>query len=135
MHGNISSQERDVSQARAAPRSGKSFANETAEQRCQHREIAWRYRQRKRRHHPKIYVRIRELERTFLDFYGPRLPDDDAGLDSIYVMANHLAHLTKPGSADQGMGAALGTMARNEPDRRACRHGAAATHEMERRRA
>jgi hypothetical protein len=97
MHGTISNQARDAAQARALPRSEKFFANETAEQRCKHHEIDWRYRQqRKRRHHPKVYVRIRELERAFADRYGPELPDDDAGRDDIFVMANHLAHLNAP---------------------------------------
>jgi hypothetical protein len=100
MHGQINSQRRAVSQARELPPFEKSFANETPEQRVWHREVAWRDRQRKRRRNrrsnPKTYVRIRELERLFADRYGPTLPNDDAGLDDIFVMANHLAHLDAP---------------------------------------
>jgi hypothetical protein len=98
MHGQINSQRRAVSQARTLPSFEKSFANETAAQRLRHREIAWRDRQRKQRRspRPKIFIRIRELERIFADRYGAVLPNDDAGLDDIFVMANHLAHLNKP---------------------------------------
>ena len=96
MHGQIS-QPRTVAQARTFS-IGKSFADETPEQRLRHREIAWRDRQRKRRRcpRPKIFIRIRELERVFADRYGPVLPNDDAGLDDIFVMVNHLAHLNEP---------------------------------------
>jgi hypothetical protein len=100
MHGYFSNQERAASQARALPPFEKSFANETAEQRLRHREIAWRDRQRKRRRgprsNPKTYIRIRELECIFADRYGAVLPNDDAGHDDIFVMANHLAHLDAP---------------------------------------
>ena len=100
MHGYFSNQARAVSQARALPSLEKSFADETPGQRLRHREIAWRDRQRKRRRSPRgnptTYIRIRELERIFVDRYGSTLPNDDAGLDDIFVMANHLAHLDEP---------------------------------------
>lgn len=101
MHGRIGNRERAVSQARELPPFKNSFAKETPGQRLQHREVAWRDRQRKRRRNPrgnlKTHLRIRELERIFADRYGTRLlPNDDAGLDDIFVMANHLAHLDAP---------------------------------------
>jgi hypothetical protein len=77
-----------------------SFRNETPEQRFDHRIIAHKYRvagdRRSRRADPKTYIRIRELERLFFDRYGAMLPNDDAGLDDIFVMANHLAQLAEP---------------------------------------
>jgi hypothetical protein len=83
-----------------APSSEKSFADETSEQRLRHREIAWRERQRNRRRNrrinPKAFIRIRELELFFADRYGAVLPNDDAGIDDIFVIANHLAHLDAP---------------------------------------
>jgi hypothetical protein len=90
MHGQINNQRRTVSQA--------SFADETPAQRLLHREVAWRDRQRKlkRSPRPKLFFRIRDLERFFADRYGPVLPNDDAGRDDIFVFANHLAHLNKP---------------------------------------
>jgi hypothetical protein len=66
------------------------FANETPKQQAQHREIARRHR--RRRGSLKTNVRVRQLERVFVDRYGPVLPDDDAGRDDVYVIANHLAH-------------------------------------------
>ena len=100
MHGYFNSQDRTASQARALPPFEKSFANETAEQRFDHRIIALKHRLalrwRRKRHDPKTYIRIRELECFFADRYGAVLPDDDAGIDDIFVMANHLAHLDAP---------------------------------------
>jgi hypothetical protein len=76
------------------------FRNETPGQRFDHRIIAHKYRvagdRRSRRADPKTYIRIRELERLFFDRYGAMLPNDDAGLDDIFVMANHLAQLAEP---------------------------------------
>jgi hypothetical protein len=72
-----------------------SFATETPVQQARHREIARRYR-RRRRGGPKKNVRICELQRVFADRHGPVLPGDDAGLDAVFVMANHLAHLDAP---------------------------------------
>jgi hypothetical protein len=102
MHGSIRSLvERDRQAARApSPINFKSslekYADETPKQRADHREIDRRYRKKKRRG-PKTYRRICELEIVFVDQYGAVLPDDDAGTDSVFVMANHLAHLDKPG--------------------------------------
>jgi hypothetical protein len=45
---------------------------------------------------PKKNVRIRELERVIADRYGAALSDDDAGMDDLFIMANHLAHLDAP---------------------------------------
>ena len=76
------------------------FRNETPEQRFDHRIIAVKHRlarkRRRKRADPKTHVRIRELERLFADRYGTMLPNDDAGLDDIFVIANHLAHLAEP---------------------------------------
>jgi hypothetical protein len=71
------------------------FANETSTQRAKHREIAHRYRQRKRLH-PKTNVRIAELGRFLVDRYGPELPNDDAGAEDALLMLHHLAHRANP---------------------------------------
>jgi hypothetical protein len=92
----------DKARARTGSANGAEafFRNETPEQRFDHRIIAHKYRvagdRRRKRADPKTYIRIRELERLFFDRYGAMLPNDDAGLDDIFVMANHLAHLDEP---------------------------------------
>ena len=65
-----------------------------------HNEIAVRYawhsRQRKfDRGSPKLIARIRmrEIERLIADRYNGALPDDDAGLDDLELVAHHIAHL------------------------------------------
>ncbi|MFK4727124.1 hypothetical protein ABIE89_008224 [Bradyrhizobium niftali] len=73
-----------------------NFADETPAQQAAHREIAWRYHQPKRRWSPKMFVRIRELERVFRDRYGEQLPDNAAGRDYVFLIANHLAHRDDP---------------------------------------
>jgi hypothetical protein len=72
----------------------EKFASETPAQRLQHREIAWRDRQRKR-HSPKfINLRKKELELIFAKQYrGWQLPDDDAGRADLRIMMDHLAQL------------------------------------------
>ena len=72
----------------------QKFASETPKQQAQHREIARRYRRRKRRS-PKANVRVRELERIAADRYGAGavLPNDEFGFDFMFIVANHLAHL------------------------------------------
>jgi hypothetical protein len=74
----------------------EKYPDDTPAQREQRRRIRWRYRQRKKKHSAKTYCRISQLEKFFADQYGAVLPDDDAGLDDIFVMANHLAHLDAP---------------------------------------
>ena len=76
----------------------EKYSNETPKKQALHHEVALeeKRKRRKRQASPKTYVRIRELERVFRDQYGAILPDDDAGLDNIIVMANHLAHLDRP---------------------------------------
>ena len=71
-----------------------------------HNEIAIRYawhgRQQKfGRGSPKLIARIRmrEIERLFVDRCGGALPDDDAGLDDLELAAHHVAHLD--GNAEQ----------------------------------
>ena len=76
--------------------SAKKYANETPKQQADHHEVAKKYA-RKRKHSAKTYRRICELEVVFADHYGAVLPDDDAGLDDVLVMAHHLAHLDEPG--------------------------------------
>lgn len=38
-----------------------------------------------------LAIRVAELERILTDRYGPTLPDDDAGAEDAFLMANHLA--------------------------------------------
>jgi hypothetical protein len=93
MHGNFNKP------AKAGPQDPlERFSDETERQRALHREIALEHgRRRWKRGSPKSNVRIRELERVFVDRYGGAvLPDDDSGRDDIFVMANHLAHLDTP---------------------------------------
>src|SRR5262245_23437773 len=52
---------------------------------------AARKRQRRGGATPMAAIRAAELDRAFVDQYGETLPDDDAGADSAFVMANHLA--------------------------------------------
>jgi hypothetical protein len=93
MHGSFS--KRVDACLQAAP--SIKFSDETPAQRAKHREIAQEYeRKRRKQRGPKTYRRICELEIIFVDRYGAVLPDDDAGLDDIFVMANHLAHLDAP---------------------------------------
>jgi hypothetical protein len=74
------------------------YLDETPKKQALHHEIDLdaKRKRRKRGANAKNYVRPRELERVFRDRYGAILPDDDAGLDDIFVMANHLAHLDRP---------------------------------------
>jgi hypothetical protein len=77
--------------------SAEKFSGETPAQQARHREIAIEQRRRQRKpSSPKKNVRICDLERIYADRYGPVLPDDDAGRDDLFVMANHLAHLDAP---------------------------------------
>lgn len=58
-----------------------------------HNEIARRHSSRKgERKFSFAAKRIAELKRLFAARYGSELPDDDAGRDDAFVMANHLAH-------------------------------------------
>src|SRR5882672_2143717 len=69
------------------------YAHESPKQKAQHHEIEVRYRSRKgNRCAPKTNCRVKDLERVFARQYGRLLPDDDAGRDCVYIMANHLAH-------------------------------------------
>jgi hypothetical protein len=96
MHDTTNMRDDSVSQGPFPP-SRSNYSNETAEQQAQHREIALEHaRRRRKRGSPKKNVRIRELERVFADRYGAVLPDDDSGLDDIFTMAHHLAHLDAP---------------------------------------
>jgi hypothetical protein len=72
--------------------------DETPKKQALHHEIDLdaKRKRRKRGANAKNYVRPRELERVFRDRYGATLPHDDAGIDDLFVMANHLAHLDKP---------------------------------------
>jgi hypothetical protein len=79
--------------AEEGPMSVLQFINETPAQRAKHREIEIRYRRKGCRRHPKANFRVKDLERVFAHQYGRQLPDDDAGHDCIFIMANHLAHL------------------------------------------
>jgi hypothetical protein len=75
----------------------EKFADETPEQKAQHREIALTYRRRKRGGRPPIVgFRIRDLETFFSDRYGATMPDDDSGLDDFIVLAHHVAQLGDP---------------------------------------
>lgn len=63
-----------------------------------HAEIARRYarrdgRRRERRPFSMAALRIAEINRLYLDQYGPGLPDDDAGRDNAMVAVHHLAKL------------------------------------------
>jgi len=72
----------------------QKFAGETPAQRWDHREIAWRYGQDKRRDAKFLNFRKCELERLFSMRYGMwQLPDDDAGRGDLCLMADHLAQL------------------------------------------
>jgi len=84
--------------AKAWPQeASRHFSDETPKQQALHREIALEHeRKRRKRNIPKNNVRITELERVFRDRYGVNPPDDDAGRDDLFVMANHLAHLDEP---------------------------------------
>ena len=85
--------------AKASPQGAcDKFSDETPKQQALHHEIALETNRkwRKRRTGLKTYVRPRELERVFRDRYGAILPDDDAGRDDLFVMANHLAHFDAP---------------------------------------
>lgn len=42
-------------------------------------------------HRFKPWLRVMDLEFVFADRYGPTLPDDDAGWEDFYIIANHLA--------------------------------------------
>jgi hypothetical protein len=57
------------------------------------RRYAWDDRHRKSQRRPRLIpnLRLRELERFYLHIYGPTLPDDDAGRDDLFVVAQHLA--------------------------------------------
>ncbi|MCW2200440.1 hypothetical protein M2227_002530 [Bradyrhizobium elkanii] len=58
-----------------------------------HNEIARRHSNRRgERQFSFATKRIAELKRLFAARYGSQLPDDDAGRDDAFVMANHLAH-------------------------------------------
>jgi hypothetical protein len=81
---------------RGDERPQKKFADETPAQQARHAEIARRYQQPKRRGSPKMFVRIKELERVFIDLHGMQLPDNSAGRDCVFLMANHLAHRDEP---------------------------------------
>jgi hypothetical protein len=74
------------------------YLDETPKKQALHHEIDLdaKRKRRKRGANAKNYVRPRELERVFRDRYGATLPHDDAGIDDLFVMANHLAHLDKP---------------------------------------
>jgi hypothetical protein len=79
----------------SAPPASTPFENETPAQRVDHREIAWRDRQRKQRQPSPLMVNLRkaEMQRIFRDRWGRTLPDDDAGRSDLRLMADHLAQL------------------------------------------
>jgi hypothetical protein len=67
---------------------------------ARHREIARRYKAKSRERPVSMAaLRIAELRRLFKARYGDTLPDDDAGRDEVFVMANHLAR--RPGDQRQ----------------------------------
>ena len=71
-----------------------NFSGETSAQRFAHREIAHRYRQRKKPSALVINLRKKELEMAFNQQYGGwQLPDDDAGRIDLRIMLDHLAQL------------------------------------------
>ena len=76
----------------------EKYLDETPKQQARHLEfdLEEKRKRRKRGSSAKNNVRPRELERVFRDRYGAILPDDDAGLDDLFIMANHLAHLDAP---------------------------------------
>jgi hypothetical protein len=70
------------------------FSEETPAQRFDHREIAHRYRQRKKPSAKIINLRKKEMEMVFNEQYGGwQLPDDDAGRFDLRIMLDHLAQL------------------------------------------
>jgi hypothetical protein len=65
-------------------------------------EVAHRYAKRRRaRPVPFAALRMRDLEIIFVDRYGGRLPDDDAGLGDARVAVYHLANL--PGNQGENI--------------------------------
>jgi hypothetical protein len=58
-----------------------------------HAEIAVRYKRGKRQQGAVVFtaLRLKELGRLLHARYGPELPDDDAGRDDAFIVANHLA--------------------------------------------
>lgn len=70
------------------------FAGETPAQIAKHRDIARRHRRRKDGSALIPRLRITELQRIFVMYYGAkRLPDDDAGRADLRLMADHLAQI------------------------------------------
>lgn len=64
------------------------------------RRYAWQALQRHKREDDKpdhsrliTLIRLRELERLFRHRYGRFLPDDDAGMDDLLIVAHHIAFL------------------------------------------
>lgn len=58
---------------------------------AQRKEVARRYKRRKREPPPLVGLRIRDLNRLLTARYGEVLPDDDAGRDDVAIVAHHLA--------------------------------------------
>lgn len=58
---------------------------------AQHKEIARRYKRKKRERPALVGLRVRDLNRLFTARYGHHLPDDDAGRDDVAIVAHHLA--------------------------------------------
>ncbi|WLA85597.1 hypothetical protein [Bradyrhizobium elkanii] len=61
---------------------------------------AWQAQQRRNRENDKpdrsrliTLIRLRELERLFKSRYGRLLPDDDAGMDDLTIVAHHIVFL------------------------------------------
>jgi hypothetical protein len=75
----------------------EKYSNETPAQQADHEEIAKRYRRPKRRsaRPPTLMpnLRMRELERLYLDRYGNALPNDDAGRSDLRLWTDHAAQL------------------------------------------
>ncbi|UVO38097.1 hypothetical protein KUL72_06890 [Bradyrhizobium arachidis] len=74
---------------------GNRFADESPQQIARHREIERRHR--RCREDGKSFLprlRVAELQRIFVTYYGGRrLPDDDAGRADLRLMADHLAQI------------------------------------------
>lgn len=59
---------------------------------AQLREVARRYKRRKKRDRPPLVgLRVRDLNRLLTARYGESLPNDDAGRDDVLIVAHHLA--------------------------------------------
>jgi hypothetical protein len=58
---------------------------------ARHRELARKYKRKKRERPPLVGLRVRDLNKLFRARYGEILPDDDSGRDDVAIVAHHLA--------------------------------------------